>query len=162
MPNPSGLPRSIRLCGFLQGTRNAGKFDALDARKGYPLLEKLGLNAAPQLPSHFVLARRRRSHLQPKRGSGSVKVLNAQDPRPSTKACDHAGSARNAAAAVSKALSVFSTGVSGASETSTNACDQSRLRLLTVRISPFAMVTSAPRASRRTVRRRVRCSTRPV
>src|SRR2546430_12678415 len=81
MPTPPGLPRSIRLCGFLQGTRNAGKFDALDARKGYPLLEKLGLNAAPQLPSHFVLARRRRSHLQPKRGSGSVKVLNAQDPR---------------------------------------------------------------------------------
>jgi hypothetical protein len=34
--------------------------------------------------------------------------------------------------------------------------------LLTVRISPFAMVTSAPRASRKTVRRKVRFSTRPL
>src|SRR5467141_3632301 len=63
---------------------------------------------------------------------------------PSTSVCDHAGSPRRAAAAVSSACSVFSTGLSGASDTSTNVCDQSRLRLLTVRISPFAMVTSAP------------------
>src|SRR5207253_4469689 len=80
MANPPGLTCRIRLRGFLQRIRYAGKFDALHARYGYALLEKLRLNAAPQLPRHFILARRRGSHLQSNRGSMSVKILNAQDP----------------------------------------------------------------------------------
>src|SRR5215472_4945788 len=77
--NPPGLSCSIGLGRFLQGMRNAGKFDALDARNGYSLLEKLRLNAAPQLPRYFVLPRRQRSYLQPNRGSGSIEILDAKD-----------------------------------------------------------------------------------
>src|ERR1700752_632217 len=79
MANPPGLIRGIRLCRFRQGMRKAGKFDALDARNGYSLPEELRLNAAPQFPGHFILACRRCPHLQTNRGSGSVKVLNAED-----------------------------------------------------------------------------------
>src|SRR6266568_6427092 len=79
MANPPGLICSIRLRRFLQGMRNASKFDALDARNGYSLLKELRLNAAPQLPGHFILACWRCPHLQTNRGSGSVKVLNAED-----------------------------------------------------------------------------------
>src|SRR5579864_543275 len=81
MANPPGLIRAFRLRGFLQGMRNAGKFDALDARNGYALLEKLRLNAASQFAGHFILARRSGSYLQTNRGSISVKILNAEDAR---------------------------------------------------------------------------------
>src|SRR5215472_18971566 len=77
--NPPGLTCSIRLGGFLQGMSNAGKFDALDARNGYSLLEKLRLNAASQFPRYLILPCRQRSYLQPNRGSGSIEILEAKD-----------------------------------------------------------------------------------
>src|SRR5690348_17805163 len=81
MANPPGLICSIRLCRFLQGMRNAGKFDALDARNGYALLKKLRLYAPAQLPGHFVLPGGRGSDLQANLGSSAVEVLKAENPR---------------------------------------------------------------------------------
>src|ERR1700756_5228031 len=79
--NPPGLICSVRLGRLLQGMRNAGKFDALNTRNGYSLLEELGLNAAPQLSRHFILPCRHRSYLQTNRGSGSIKILDTEDSR---------------------------------------------------------------------------------
>src|SRR5690348_18393272 len=82
MANPPGLICSVRLGRFLQGMRNAGKFDALDTRNGYALLEKLRLNAPSQLSSYFVLPGGRGPDLQANLGGRPVEVLKAQNPRP--------------------------------------------------------------------------------
>src|SRR5215467_3888827 len=80
MAHPPGLTRSVRLGRFLQRMRNAGKFDALDAGNGYSLFEKLRLDAAAQLPRHFILPRRSCPYLQANGRGRSAKVLNAKDP----------------------------------------------------------------------------------
>src|SRR5260370_32120363 len=85
MPNPPGLSRGVGLRRFLKGVRNAGEFDALYGRNGYALFLKLGLNAAAQFSSHFILARWGGPHLQPYRGSSAIKILEPKDPRPTDK-----------------------------------------------------------------------------
>src|SRR5438094_10424031 len=91
MASPPELICSIRLRRFLRGMRNAGKFDALDARNGYALLEKLRLNAPPQLPSYFVLPGGRGPDLQANLGGSAIEVLSmglSGARETSTKVCD--------------------------------------------------------------------------
>src|ERR1700679_3584426 len=81
---------------------------------------------------------------------------------PSTSAGDQVASLRNSVATRSRMEIAVLTSSSAGTVMSTNVCDQSRLRFETWPIRLLGIETIAPAVLRSTVRRRVRCSTRPV